>query len=202
MVSLVNVEAQYRLKDQELGQLSLEVFSSSYIFQDDVFQDTTLTFLAFSEAEWTFLCINKAFPNHFPISPTHDNCLITTIDRLNPKPGSLKAGTGTVRKELASELLVTQQTLETMSLANLSRFFTTEILAALDSYRNWIQGVLRLFPHLDYFWGQTTGRSKKGSSMSLWHPQHGFGWKLGPKASCYQATSGKPQETIRIQQLL
>lgn len=52
---------------------------------------------------------------------------------------------------MASELLVTQQTLETMSLANLSRFFTTEILAALDSYRNWIQGVLRLFPHLDYF---------------------------------------------------
>lgn len=136
------------------------------------------------------------------------NCLITTIDRLNPKPGSLKAGSGTVRKELASGLLVTQQTLETMSLANLSAGFSLlrfwQLLVATGTgFKGCWDCFLRLFPHLDYFWGQTTGRSKKGSSMSLWHPQHGFGWKLGPKASsCYQATSGKPQETIRIQQLL
>lgn len=47
----INVEAQYGLKDEELGQLSLEVFSTSYIFQANVVPDAALSFLVFSEAD-------------------------------------------------------------------------------------------------------------------------------------------------------
>lgn len=168
-MSLINAEAQYRLTDQELGQLSLEDFSSSYIFQNYVFQDTTLPFLAFSEAECTLLCINKGFPIHCPLSPIMILQLPHCQDK-QAKPQTWRSqGRRTSRKPSASNLLVTQQTLETLSLANLVRFFTTEISPAFDSCRNWIYRVLRLFLYLDYSWNnkQPSGRSEKGSSVSL-----------------------------------
>lgn len=48
MVSLINVKPSADLRSRSLvRELSLEVKNISYLFQD-----TTLTLLAFSEAEW------------------------------------------------------------------------------------------------------------------------------------------------------
>jgi len=70
MVSLVKWKPSIDLGIRSLVRRSLESFPSSYISQDDVSQDTILTFLVFSKAEFLLLCINKVFPNHLPVSPT------------------------------------------------------------------------------------------------------------------------------------
>lgn len=122
-MSLVNVDAQYRLKDQELGQLKCRgPLPFSHISRRCISRPN-MDFSGLLRGRGN-TPMHKQGLSKSPLQPGLHNCLIAEKDRLNPKPGGLKTGMGTSRKQLASDLMVTRQMLETMSLANLVRFFT------------------------------------------------------------------------------
>lgn len=132
MVSHIDLEAQYRLKDQELGQGAM--FRTEKHFLHISRHNPVASGLLRGRVD---ACMyKKGLSKTFAYLSNH-NCLNGTTDRLN-QAWRYPSWHGAGRKQLASDLLQTQKVLEAISLPNLISFFTTEFLEALDSFSIWI----------------------------------------------------------------
>lgn len=115
------MEAQYRLKDQELGQGAKFRSEKHFLHFSRHNLDASGLLRGRVDASVHIKGLSKMFAylsNH--------NCLVATR-QAKLQPLRFPSWHGAGKKQLASDLLQTKKALEAMSFANLVRLFTTEI---------------------------------------------------------------------------